>query len=98
LLIPRNVLDAGTGKALLRVTVSTAAFVLWHPVNALAFNHTAIPLFTDPAFLVIVTALGFTCGFAYVRSRSIWMPVIIHWASVLVWVLLLGGRNLLLEL
>jgi predicted Abi (CAAX) family protease len=98
ILIPRNVLAFGVGKAARAVVISSVAFVVWHPLNALAFNHSAIPVFLDPWFLLIVSALGLTCGFSYVVSRSIWVPVIIHWATVTVWVLLLGGRNLVLEL
>lgn len=97
-LIPRDILDAGRAKTIWSVVISTLVFVAWHPFNALAFNPTAIPLFLDPWFLVIVGAMGFTCGFAYVLSRSIWVPVIIHWAAVTVWVVFLGGRNLVLEL
>jgi predicted Abi (CAAX) family protease len=41
--------------------------------------------------------MGLTCAYAYVLSRSIWVPVIIHWVAVTVWVLFLGGRNLVLE-
>jgi len=96
-LIPRNVLQAGPAKATAAVVVSTLLFVAWHPFNALAFNHSAIPLFLDPWFLVMVGALGLTCGYGYVVSRSIWVPVIIHWATVVVWVFLFGGRNLVLE-
>ncbi|WP_366517676.1 CPBP family glutamic-type intramembrane protease [uncultured Marinobacter sp.] len=47
---------------------------------------------------IIVGDMGITCGYAYVLSRSIWVPVIIHWVTVTVWVLFLGGRNLVLEL
>ena len=97
-LIPRNVLDSGATRAAATVAVSTVAFVAWHPVNALAFNHAAIPLFLDPWFLLIVAALGVTCGWGYVLSRSLWVPVLVHWVAVVVWVLLFGGRNLLLEL
>jgi predicted Abi (CAAX) family protease len=97
-LIPRNILASGRAHAFWRVVISTLVFVAWHPFNALAFNPTAIPLFLDPWFLVIVSAMGLTCGYAYVLSRSIWVPVIIHWAAVTVWVLFLGGRNLVLEL
>lgn len=97
-LIPRNILASGHVKAAGSVAISTLVFVLWHPFNALAFNPTAIPLFLDPWFLVIAGAMGVTCGYAYVLSRSIWVPVIIHWAAVTVWVLFLGGRNLVLEL
>lgn len=98
LLIPRNVLSSGPGKAAWSVAISTLVFVAWHPFNALLFNPTAVPLFLDPWFLIIVCAMGVTCGWAYVVSRSIWVPVIIHWAAVTVWVLFLGGRNLMLEL
>ena len=80
------------------ILLSTLAFVAWHPFNALLFNHSAIPLFLDPWFLVITAALGVTCGYGYVVSRSIWVPVIIHWSTVCAWVLLLGGRNLVLEI
>jgi len=98
ILIPRNIVESGRVKAAGSVAISTLVFVLWHPFNALAFNPTAVPLFLNPWFLVIVVALGVTCGYAYVLSRSIWVSVIIHWAAVTVWVLFLGGRNLVLEL
>lgn len=97
-LIPRNVLDSGAARAAVAVAVSTVVFVAWHPVNALAFNHAAIPLFLGPWFLLIVAALGVTCGWGYVLSRSLWVPVLIHWVAVVVWVFFLGGRNLLLEM
>jgi len=96
-LIPRNSLASGQAKAARSVAISTLLFVAWHPFNALAFNPTAIPLFLNPWFLIIAGAMGVTCGYAYVHSRSIWVPVIIHWAAVTVWVLFLGGRNLVLE-
>jgi predicted Abi (CAAX) family protease len=89
--------DSGRAKAAWSVAISTLVFVAWHPFNALAFNPTAVPLFLNPWFLVIVGAMGVTCGYAYVLSRSVWVPVIIHWAAVTVWVLFLGGRNLVLE-
>jgi len=97
ILIPRNILESGSTKAIRAVAISTLAFVAWHPFNALMFNHSAIPLFLNPWFLIVVTALGITCGYSYVVSRSIWVPVIIHWATVTAWVLCLGGRNLVLE-
>jgi len=97
-LIPRNVERKGPEKTWQAIVLSSLAFVVWHPLNALTFNTAANPLFLDPAFLIIVTLLGLTCGYGYVRSRSLWVPIIIHWATVTVWVLFLGGRNLVLEL
>lgn len=98
ILIPRNIADSGRPAMVRAILLSTLVFVAWHPLNAIAFNHSAIPLFLDPWFLLITAALGVTCGYAYVVSRSLWAPVIIHWATVCAWVLLLGGRNLVLEL
>ncbi|MEJ2309357.1 MAG: CPBP family glutamic-type intramembrane protease [Gammaproteobacteria bacterium] len=97
-LIPRDIIESGAARAARAVIFSTILFVAWHPFNALVFNHSARPLFLDPWFLLIVSALGLTCGYSYVVSRSIWLPVIIHWTTVTLWVLFLGGRNLVLEL
>ena len=36
------------------------------------------------------------CSIGYILSRSLWVPVLIHWVTVVVWVSFLGGRNLLL--
>lgn len=98
LLIPRDVAQRGFGRAAANVALSTLIFVAWHPLNALVFNHSAVSIFLNPWFLLIATVLGVTCGYAYVVSRSIWVPVIIHWATVFVWVIFLGGRNLVLEM
>lgn len=96
LLIPRDAADRGRAGA--GIVFSTVVFVAWHPFNALVFTHSAAAVFLNPWFLVIVTALGVTCGYAYVVSKSIWVSVIIHWATVFAWVIFLGGRNLVLEL
>ncbi len=97
ILIPNNALKSGKLKVIGYIIISTVAFVVWHPLNALAINKSAIPLFLNPWFLMIVFALGIACAYSYVVSRSIWVPVIIHWATVVVWVFFLGGRNLVLE-
>jgi predicted Abi (CAAX) family protease len=47
-------------------------------------------LLADPRFLVQVTLLGLACSLAYLVSGSIWPPVLIHWLTVVVW--LLGHR------
>ncbi|MEO1300391.1 MAG: CPBP family glutamic-type intramembrane protease [Cyanobacteria bacterium J06636_16] len=96
ILIPRETIKHGRKKVAQIIGSSTFLFVVWHPVNALIFNHAAIPLFFSPPFLILVAALGITCGYSYVVSKSIWVPVMIHWATLTVWVLFLGGRDLLL--
>ncbi|MFP4262217.1 MAG: type II CAAX prenyl endopeptidase Rce1 family protein [Halomonas sp.] len=98
LLIPRETIERGRWQVVKAMAGSTLLFVLWHPLNAVTFNRSAMPIFLDPAFLVVVALLGITCSYGYVVSKSIWVPVLIHWATVVVWVFLLGGRNLILEL
>jgi len=98
ILIPNNTVTRSKSRVVAYIVLSTAAFVLWHPANALTVNTTAAALFLNPAFLLIVTLLGITCSVSYVLSRSLWTPIIIHWLTVVVWVIFLGGRNILLEL
>jgi predicted Abi (CAAX) family protease len=98
LLIPNDAIQHGAGRILFYLAVSTLLFVLWHPLNALTINPGAVPFFLKPAFLLITALLGLTCGVSYILSHSLWIPVIIHWLTVLVWVFLLGGRNKILEL
>lgn len=97
-LIPNDTVDKGPAKILFYILMSTLIFVAWHPVNALLINKTAIPLFLNPFFLILVALLGATCSLSYIFSRSLWIPILIHWLTVLVWVVFLGGRNKILEL
>ncbi|CAK8723367.1 CAAX protease family protein [Candidatus Electronema halotolerans] len=96
ILIPNKIKEKG-GKAVLATTLfSAAAFTLWHPLNALTVNPGAQELFLNPHFLFIVFCLGITCSLSYIFSQSLWMPIFIHWLTVLIWVVFLGGRNLVL--
>jgi predicted Abi (CAAX) family protease len=81
-LIPNDAASKGKEKIVTYVVISTAA----------------AGIFLDPAFLLIVTLLSITCSVSYVFSRSLWAPIIIHWLTVFVWVVFLGGRNRLLDL
>lgn len=97
LLIPRNAVELPWQRSAAYVIFSAFAFTVWHPLNALTINPTAQHFFLNVYFLAIVFLLGLTCGVSYLLSRSIWVPVAIHWLTVIVWVLALGGRNLILE-
>jgi uncharacterized protein len=97
LLIPRNTRDRGTRQVLFYSLLSSVLFVAWHPLNALTINPGAREIFLDPWFLLITFFLGLSCSLGYIYTRSLWVPVLMHWWTVLVWVLFLGGRNLLLE-
>lgn len=94
LLIPRDVLQRGSLCTALAIGYSTILYVILHPLSALTIRPEAKPIFLDPVFLAIVTLLGLTCGYSYAISKSLWIPILIHWATVVVWVFLLGGHHL----
>ncbi len=97
LLIPNGAKERGR-KFILSITLlSSTLFTLWHPLNALTINKGAQGIFLDPYFLMIVFCLGVACSLSYIYSKSLWAPVLIHWLTVCVWVLFLGGRNILFK-
>ena len=73
------------------LVVSILIFIVWHIGNAWLIFPAARPVFWDWRFLLIVTGLGWACGWSYQRTGSIWPPVIIHWFIVVVWKACLGG-------
>ena len=84
--MPRSGLYARAGLALL-------VYVAAHPLNALLFWPAALPVFANPFYLTLASLLGLTCTAAYLISGSIWPPVAIHWLTVVLWLLLLGGQR-----
>ena len=96
LLIPIDIANKGRRQIVYYISISTILFVLWHPLNAV-INPVSAVFFLNPYFLVIVALLGVTCSVSYIYSKSLWVPIIIHWLTVLMWVLLLGGRNLIID-
>lgn len=97
MLIPNNARERGTKYIVFIVLLSSLIFVAWHPLNAMTINPGAKEIFLNPYFLFIAFLLGIATAISYIYSRSLWAPVIIHWITVVVWVLYLGGRNLILE-
>ena len=95
LMLPRRL--EGVSRRRLYVTVMVALFlyVIAHPLNAYFFWPAVIHVFTNPFYLALATLLGLTCTTAYLVSGSIWPPVLIHWLTVTIWLLLLGGQALL---
>jgi predicted Abi (CAAX) family protease len=94
-LIPRSSFSKSIKHKIFRILISSIIFVLWHPFNAYFFNQDAQELFYNIYFLIIVFILGLSCGISYIISKSIWTPIIIHWLTVLVWIIFLGGINLI---
>ncbi|MBY5945512.1 type II CAAX prenyl endopeptidase Rce1 family protein [Photobacterium rosenbergii] len=97
LLIPRKVFGQSTRQQWLYILGSSVIFVLWHPFNAFLFNTSAQLFFYDLRFLLIVMVLGVTCGYLYIKTHSLWPCVVVHWLTVVCWVFIFGGRNLLGE-
>ncbi len=94
LLIPRSTELKASRSSLTIILFSSLLFTLWHPFNALLINAGAREFFYNIHFLAIVFLLGITCAISYLASRSLWIPILIHWITILVWVFFLGGRNL----
>ncbi len=65
------------------ILFSLFLFVGSHPLNAWLYRVDARPLFYDPAFLAVVAALGIACTASYLRTGSLWPPVVMH--AVFVW-------------
>lgn len=68
-----------------------AAFVAWHPFQALTFGPRWSAGFLDPGFLAIAAVLGTLCVRLYRATGSVWPCVLVHWSVVAVWKLLFAG-------
>ncbi len=90
LLLPRRLMSAPPAKRLVAISISTALFVLMHPLNAWFVGLSDTSQFVTPTFLIIVTALGFTCGHLYLQTGSLRAPILLHWVTVVAWNLFLG--------
>lgn len=77
---------------------SIMVFIVWHPINALTINHPAYSVFTDPVFLSLAALMAIACTITYLRTGSLWVPIAIHWFTVITWIYLLGGRNFVLDI
>jgi len=93
--IPHPREGASSRTMALWTAVGLVLFIVVHPLNGLLLRPAAFTLFTSPAYLVMVGLLGLACAVAYVRSASIWPPVLLHWLAVNVWIFLLGGNAIL---
>ena len=92
LFLPRNASTVPRARLVAFVAVSLTLYVASHPLNAVLFRPQARAVFESPAYLALATLLGATCTAAYLLSRSIWPPVVIHWLTVVVWLFALGGQ------
>lgn len=91
LLIPHPQENARTGAIWFWGSMSLVLFIIYHPLNAVTFFPTGRKTFFHPVFLLLAAVLGMVCSMVYLQSGSLWLPVIIHWLVVVVWLVFLGG-------
>lgn len=94
--IPHNTESVSSTWRWIWASISLILFIVWHPLNAWLLHPWARPMFYDPVFLLLAGMLGLTCTLAYLRTGSIWPPVVIHWLTVVVWKLCLGSEIFML--
>ncbi|PYQ81564.1 MAG: hypothetical protein DMG01_03670 [Acidobacteria bacterium] len=94
MMLPRRI-DRLPRGSLCALAIALIAFVAAHPLNARLFWPASLGLFANPYYLALAALLGLACSAAYLISGSIWPSILIHWISVVLWMLLLGGQALL---
>lgn len=93
LLTPSESSNFSETTQLIILTISLFAYVFSHPINAAIFYKRASGVVAHPFFLLSTALLGTACTIAYMESKSIWPPVLIHWIIVLGWLFVLGGYS-----
>ncbi|BAZ42408.1 abortive infection protein [Calothrix sp. NIES-4101] len=71
--------------------LSLFLFVVYHPLNAKTLFKAGFPTFFNRVFLGLAALLGIACTIAYAITGSLWVVVLIHWAVVVVWLIIFGG-------
>ncbi len=91
LLLPHPSEHQSLGAIALWSGVSLVLFILAHPLNALWVMTSRRATFWDESFLTLAGLLGVVCTLTYLQSGSLWLPVLLHWVVVVIWLLALGG-------
>ncbi|MBS9387301.1 MAG: CPBP family intramembrane metalloprotease [Dolichospermum sp. BR01] len=73
--------------------ISLVIFIIYHPLEGITVFPAGLTTFVNPVFLLLTTLLGILCTILYFQTGSIWIPVVVHWFIVIVWLLLLGGYD-----
>jgi predicted Abi (CAAX) family protease len=90
-LLPHKLEQASLLTQCLIGSISLILFIIYHPFNATFFIRNARATFNSFAFLTSAGILGAICTVAYLKSGSIYPPIMLHWVFVLGWLLGLGG-------
>jgi predicted Abi (CAAX) family protease len=95
LLLPHPREGASRRQTLSYAAVSLGIFLVWHPLNGWLFRPEALSLFSDPIFLSLAALLGGATMTAYLRSASLWPAILLHWLTVVTWIVFFGGSRAL---
>ena len=95
ILLPHPRENATPQRVWITATLSLAVFIAMHPLNGYLLRHEAFAVFSNPLFLFFAGLLGLVCTLAYRMSGSLWPPILMHWTTVVVWTVFLGGKRLL---
>ena len=97
LLLPHKSEQVSLSNQFFLIIVSLVLFIVSHPLNAIFFRRNAKTTFNSFAFLTFAAILGVVCTIAYLKSGSIYPPIILHWIFVLGWLLGFGGYQRLYQ-
>jgi predicted Abi (CAAX) family protease len=98
LLLPHRERRVSTKSLMFYAAFSIVVFIAWHPLNAMTINPIAYSMFTDPVFLCLAALMAIACTITYLKTGSLWVPITIHWLTVVIWVFFLSGRNFVLDI
>lgn len=87
--------EALGNKAFVWWCISLISYIIYHPLNSVTFYPEGFPTFINPIFLISTTLLGIACTYLYWKTGSIYPSIIIHWITVVVWLLFLSGYDTL---
>ncbi len=93
LLLPSPSTSPPLSAWLLWGTLSLILFILYHPLNGWLWFPPGRVVFQTPSFLGLAALLGMICTLSYADSGSLWIPALMHWIIVVVWLLGLGGYD-----
>lgn len=78
----------------LSIVLSTALFVIWHPIAGTFLIPEALSYVSDLRFLFFVTLFGLAFCLMRRLTGSFWAPILCHWVVTLTWKALGGAQFL----
>ncbi len=91
LFLPHPTEKPSIKKQIIWGVITLTAFIIYHPLQGLTWNPAGREVFMEPIFLILAALLGVMCTIAYYWVGSLWLPVVVHWVAVSIWLVLLGG-------